>query len=290
MTPALAEWMRKLHPLRLQYEMLSDTNPFAPALAALADTVRKNRSPAAPSNPFLIAQETASKQIVGALESWGKLRDSISESVFLSVYGSPMVQAAAGVDPASEQPLRKAPKSSLHSELLQTRIAELKVRIEEGGLLECAIRGLLYAGSARRRVDERGVNALRRIHEAQPKLTLSQFKAMAREQFYLLLLDEEATIEAIPHMLPADMSQRQKAFDAIRDVLAASEELRGETAERLLRIQRLFGLEIKEPATVSRLDQAEPATKTPKAKGAPVTRPSSTEISGNGRSTRHEHH
>ena len=36
------------------------------------------------------------------------------------------------------------------------------------------------------------------------RLTLSQFKAMVREQFFLLLLDEEAALEAIPKMLPAN--------------------------------------------------------------------------------------
>ena len=129
MPPALADWMRQLHPLRLQYELVSDANPFAAVLAGIAQSVRENRMPAAPGNAVVIAQETASKQIVSTLESWGKWRDSMAESAFLSVYGSPAIQAAAGVDPASESPLRKAPKSSLHKQLIQARLAELKSRI-----------------------------------------------------------------------------------------------------------------------------------------------------------------
>ena len=231
-TPAMADWMRQLHPLRLQYEMVSDSNPFAAAIPALAHAVRENRTPVSSDNPFASAQEAVSKQAVASLDSWGKLRDSMLELVFLSIYGSPIVQAAAGVDPASDRPLRKAPKSALHRELIQTRIAELKSRIQEGGLLECTIRGLLYVGSARGRVDERGVNALRRIRltELKPRLTLPEFKAMAREQFYMLLLETEAALEAIPGLLPADMTQRRKAFGAIREVLAASDELTGEAA------------------------------------------------------------
>ena len=46
-TPAFAKSMRKMHPLRLQYEMLSDENPFAKMLADMAETVpatgRKSR-------------------------------------------------------------------------------------------------------------------------------------------------------------------------------------------------------------------------------------------------------
>ena len=113
------------------------TNPFAAAMGDAAKLVRENRSPATPENPFAIAQEAASQQIVSALNTWGELRDSMAEFVFLSVYGSPIVQAAAGVDFASDRPLRKAPKSTLHRALIQERIADLKSRICEGGLIEC---------------------------------------------------------------------------------------------------------------------------------------------------------
>ncbi len=196
-TPATAEWMQKLHPLRLQYALLNDSNPFASALGALAEQVRRERKTVQPQNPCLQAQEAASRLITSTLEGWGKLRDSMLETVFLSVYGSPALQTAAGIDPASKTPLRKAPKSALHQELIQSRIADLKSRIEEGGLLECSIRALVYAGSARGRVDERGVTALKNMRESQdrPGLTLSQFKILAREQFYLLLLDPDSTLE-----------------------------------------------------------------------------------------------
>jgi pimeloyl-ACP methyl ester carboxylesterase len=262
-TPAMAEWVRKLHPLRLQYELLNDQTPFAPALAEAAQQVRQNRLAVPRENPFVKAQEAVSKIIESSLDCWGKMRDSMQETVFLSVYGSPAVQAAAGIDPASSEPPRKAPKSSLHRELVENRIAELKSKIDKGGLFECTIRGLIYAGSARGRVDERGVNALRRMRLAEeaPKITLEQFKELAREQFYLLSIDPEATLEAIPSILPRDVALRRKAFGAIKDILSASEELTGETAKRLQRIGRLFGLDAEEIP-------AEPSKKIPKKDAA----------------------
>ncbi|MGA7328589.1 MAG: DUF3141 domain-containing protein [Rhodomicrobium sp.] len=243
-SPAVAEWMRKLHPLRLQYELLSDENPVAPAITAMAAEARQNRKPVTPDNLFLAAQETASKQITTALEMWGDMRDHLLESIFLTLYGSPALQAAAAINPASNRPLRKAPKSTVHRTLIQHRVEELQSRIGQGGLQEATIRGLLYAGTSRGRVDERGVNALRKIRLADRKsrLTLAQFKAMAREQFYILMLDPEATIQAIPALLPQDIRQREKAFSAIRDVLEASEPITGDAAKRLGRIQQLFGL------------------------------------------------
>lgn len=242
--PAFAELVRMMHPLRLQYEMLSDENPFATVLGEIADRVRNNRYPVSPDNPFLAAERTASEQIVHALESWGTLRDTFVETLFLSIYGSPVLQAAAGVDPKSAEPQRAASKSVLHRELVLNRIAELKSRIGMGGLLESTIRGLIYVGLARGRVDERGVNALKAIRRADgmPPLRLAEFKATARDQFFMMLLDAEATLDAIPALLPPDKALRQKAFGAIENVLEASGELTGEAAERLNRVRELFGL------------------------------------------------
>jgi pimeloyl-ACP methyl ester carboxylesterase len=241
--PAMAEWMRKLHPLRVQYEMWSDENPFAGIVKEAAKSVRENRQPVDAANPFITAQEAVSRQIIDALDSWGKMRNRAAESMFLSIFGTPVVQAMAGVDAKSER--RLAPRSSLQRRLIEQRVAELKTRIREGGLAEAAIRGLLYAGSARGSVDERGFNALRRMRRSgqTPSLTLEQFKAIAREQFYMLLLDQEATLAAIPGMLPADMNQRRKMFNTIKEILSASGQLEGECLNRLRQVERLFGLE-----------------------------------------------
>ena len=242
-TPAFAELMRMMHPLRLQYEMLSDENPFAKMLGEIAEGVRSNRQQISPDNPFLKAQEAASEQIVNALESYGKIRDSFMENLFLSIYGSPALQAAVGVNPNSSEPQRAAPKSALHRELIQHRIEEIKSHIKKGGLHECTLRGLIYVGLARGRVDERGMNALKGIRglAGMPRLTLEQFKAMAREQFFMLLLDPDATLEAIPALLPDNMAQRQEAFESMKKVLEASGELTGDAVDRLNRVRIRLG-------------------------------------------------
>ena len=133
-------------------------------------------------------------------------------------------------------------KSLLHRELLQARISDLKSHIDKGGLQECVIRGLLYVGLARGKVDERGTHALRqvRLSEGRPRLTVAEFKAMAREQFLLLLLEPEATLAAIPKMLPVSVDERQNGLAAIRKVLSASGEISGEAAQRMKRIVTLF--------------------------------------------------
>jgi hypothetical protein len=248
-TPQVAEAMKRFDTGRLQYEAFTDANPWMPGLAKAAEQARENRKPVASDNPFLAAQQTFSDQIVKLLESFRETTEKASEAMFLAIYGSPALQAAVGVDPESARPRRPA-KSPMHQELLEKRIAELKSKITQGGLIECCIRGLLYAAAPRGAVDERGFEALRRIRmtEAGSRLSLAQYKAMVREQFFMLLLDTEATLAAIPKLLPEDVAERRKGLAAIRNVLSAASEISGETAERLKRVVSLFGVNEAEPS------------------------------------------
>ena len=237
----LADWLRQMHPLRLQYELFSDTNPMMAGVAAVADQVRKNRKPANSDNAFIGLQENVSQQIVAALDSWRDFSEALAERTFLTIYGSPALQAAVGIDQSGKRPLRKASKSPLHQDLLQKRIAELKSRLAAGGLPEAVTRALLYAGMARAAVDERGFELVRRMRESQSAMPLAAFKAMVREQFNILLIDTEAALAAIPAMLPPDAEARLNAVELIKTVLSARGELSAEDRRRTDEIARLFG-------------------------------------------------
>ena len=241
----MAEWMRQMHPLRLQYEAFSDKNPLMGQVQSMAENVREERKPVGADNPFLAFQERMSTQIAANLDAWRQMTETLAERTFLSVYGSPVLQAAAGIDPNDTHP-RRASKNPLHRELLQSRIADLKSRIATGGIRECLARGLLYVGGARGGVDERGLAAIRRLrelHDERPRLTLAQFKALIREQFFMLLIDQDAALAAIPSLLPADAGQRRKAFAALRQVASARGDITGEVAERLQQVGQLFGVD-----------------------------------------------
>jgi hypothetical protein len=243
-TPQMAELMRNWHPLRVQYDAFSSENPWMKTLENAADKAREERKPVAQDNPFLAFQEQMSKQIVSSLDQWRDSQEALSEAMFLAIYGSPALQSAVGVDPKSTLSRRREmdPK---HRELLQARIAELKSKIGSGGLREAGIRALLYVGSVRGMVDERSLEALRRLRQADEsaRVTLAEFKMLVREQFFMLLLDREAALAAIPGLLPESMDERRKAFAAIQEVLSASAEISGEVARRLKQVAELFGLE-----------------------------------------------
>jgi hypothetical protein len=226
----MAGLMRNWHPARVQYEAFSGQNPLMKTVEATAEQVREQRKPAASDNPFVAFQENVSKQIVNALDQWRDSQEALSEALFLSVYGSPALQAAVGIDPQST-PSRKQGMSSKYRKRLEARIAELKSQIGNGGLREAAIRGLMYVGAARGMVDERSLEALRGLRRMDQgsRLTLAQFKMMVREQFFMLLLDQDAALAAIPKLLP--------------EVLSASAAISGEVAKRLGRVAELFGID-----------------------------------------------
>jgi pimeloyl-ACP methyl ester carboxylesterase len=241
----MAEWMQQLHPLRLQYEFFSNANPLMAPVATLAEQVRKDRKPSEANNPFVAMQENASRQIVAGLDAWRDMTEALAERTFLTIYGLPSLQAAVGLDPAATRPLRQAAKNPLHQELLQKRIAELKSRIPIGGLREAVIRGLLYAGMTRAAIDERGFELTRRIRQAHGDIPLSDFKALVREQFNMLLIDQEGALRAIPAMLPSDAEERRKAFDLIKQVLGARGEMSPEDEKRMTEVARLFDVDDK---------------------------------------------
>jgi pimeloyl-ACP methyl ester carboxylesterase len=238
----VAETLQHMHPLKVQYEILSNANPFMAPVAAMAEEVRKNRKPVASDNPFVAMQETVSKQIVAALDGWRDFTEAVAERTFLTVYGSPALQAGAGIDPADTRPLRKPARNPLHDELLQKRIAELKSDIPSGGLREAVVRALIYMGMGRGSVDPRGFGTVRRLRTRYGDMPLSEFKTLVREQYFMLLIDRDASLAALPSMLPAEAETRREAFDVIQDVMAACGELSTEDEKRLSEIGRLFGI------------------------------------------------
>ncbi|WP_439648274.1 DUF3141 domain-containing protein [Acuticoccus kalidii] len=241
--PAVAETMRRLHPLRLGYESFGASNPWLGWVAEAAAATRKGRRRVAADNPWLSLQDQASRQIAATLDSVRVMAETAAEDTFRALYGSPALQAALGIDANSDRRPRKPARSLLHTRLIEHRIAALRAGMGDGGLPEALVRALVYVGMARGRVDERGFAAIRRLREGREDaraLSLAAFKAMVRDQSYMLWIDEEAALAAIPQLLPADTAARNSALDRLASVLGASGALTGEAAARFDRIAALF--------------------------------------------------
>jgi pimeloyl-ACP methyl ester carboxylesterase len=259
-----AQWMRRLHPLRLQFELLSPVNPFVrPLLGSVAD-VRKSRQPVSEDNQFWRAQEQLSDWIEASLDAYRDARDQAYEAWFDAIYGSPLVQAMVGLK-ASDVSRRHRPRTDgAHRALVARRIEELKAGITKGGPREAVLRALLYIRMPEGAVDERGFNLLRRMREETGKgLTLAAFKKLVREQYFMLQLDERRAVEAIPSMLARDPELASRMASTARRLIEVVGLSNKESKARLAEMKALFeGKVVREAAArahVSAIRRSRPA-------------------------------
>lgn len=252
-----AEWLRRLNPARLQFELFSDRNPLMRPVADLAAQVREERRPAAQDNPLTELQKQVSRQIESALDAYRDLRDNWSEQTFMAFYGSLLLQALVGLQ-ANDAPPRRHPGDEPEDvAFVRQRITELKRSIAEGDPATAAIRALLYVGLGPDlsdvTIDERGFNALRQIKaERGGTMTLGEFKRIVREQFLMLLLDEQQALATLPGMLGPDPAQRRRTIEALRRVASAVDGHDRAHQERLATIEQLIGQEKDEKKMRSR--------------------------------------
>jgi pimeloyl-ACP methyl ester carboxylesterase len=216
----LAEWMRKMHTLRLPYEMFSPANPFLKSVPTTADNVRENRQPVPPDNALWQAQERMGKAIESSLKTYGEIRDRALETMFHAFYGSPLLQALVGIRASDASPRHRPGVDAVYRAFLAQRVDELTRNIARGGPREAVIRALLYIRMPEGVADERGFRLLEHMREdAGSGLSLANFKTMVRDQFFMLLLDERRAIEAMPAMLDADLELAQGMAAKLRKLI-----------------------------------------------------------------------
>ena len=242
-TETSAELMRRTHPNRLRFEMYSDQNPLMRPVAQWAETVRENRRPATPDNPFLAVERMMSDMIAGGLEMWGNARDAATEAFFFNTYGSQFLQAMVGLRGEGAVASRRIGRDLAREAAARQAAVHLEQRIDQGGLLEAAVRALIYVRLPEGKADERGFAALKQIGDELPlakRVGFVRFKEIVKEQYLILLLDAERAIAALPKLLPDDRQQCQEALGLVRRVLAARGTLPEEGRRRLGRIEAMF--------------------------------------------------
>jgi Protein of unknown function (DUF3141) len=239
------QMMRDLHPNRLRFAMFSDRNPAMQPAKELAERVRAARKPAAADNPLRGVEEAASKWISACWENYRLARDAMTEAAFLGTYGSPVLQAMVGLGTPAPHAERRINRDVAREAVAAQRRAELEQRFEVGGLPEAIVRAMIHIRLPEGRVDERGFAALQAVRRVQPanrRLSFGEIKALFRDQYLLLRLDEERAVRAIPRLLPQSERWRQTAWAAVCEVIAARGELPDEGKRRLERLQALFGV------------------------------------------------
>ena len=242
-TETSAQLMRRSHPNRLRFEMFANENPFMRPVADWAEAVRGNRRPASPDNPFLAFERMMSDMVTSGLEMWGKARDTATEAFFFNTYGSPFLQAMVGLRADETSVSRRTGRDVAREAAAKQAAVHLEQRIDQGGLIEAAVRALIYVRLPEGKVDERGFAALKQISAELPaakRVGLARFKEIVKEQYLILLLDAERAIAALPKLLPVNRRQCEEALALVRRVLAARGPLPEEGRRRLERVEALF--------------------------------------------------
>jgi len=240
-TEQSAEWLRRTHPLRLGYELLSDRNPAVKPLAAVAERVQKNRQPVAADNLFLQWEKMFSDWMTTSLDAFRGWRDMLMEQMFFGVYGQSWLQALLGLRASDDPPRHHPGRESDHAAFVERRIEELRAKMDKGGPREAALRALIYVGMPEKGTDEREFEMLRRIRtEYGAEKSLAEFKQDLREQYYILRIDESRAIELIPKLLKGHEDEGPQLLEYIRRIVYADGSLGEEAQRRLAEVERMF--------------------------------------------------
>jgi pimeloyl-ACP methyl ester carboxylesterase len=242
---ASAELSRAANPSRVERWGLSNLNPWMFWVQAMAESVRTHRRTAAPDNPFTKAEREVSGRIEQSLDRVRDAKDAMSERMFKAIYEAPWLAAAVGL--GADALGRRGPPSATweHDELKRLKRQEVESQFETGSLLDAWARILLYVRREESVVDERPYNLMRRmIDEMDPehRPALAAVKAAIKRQAFVVALDEERAIAALPALIP-EMQHRRKGVEAARKVAGARGKLSAHQDERFQRLATVLSLD-----------------------------------------------
>lgn len=233
------EVMRRSNIHRLDHWMWSDVNPAMTLIAEAAERIRGERRMAKPDNPFRTAEKLTSDLIIDWLDHFRDFRDRASETLFYATY-TPLKHLMS--DEEAELLARRRQKLDQGSRQARAWIEhEVKPHMTDGGVPEASLRIMLWLARRQPAVDAQ------RFRLAEKAITGSdifagldsrQMRDALRQQFFLLMIDEDRAIAALPEMLPNEESRRA-ALDLVDKVAA---DIGGLSAEQKADLARLRDL------------------------------------------------
>jgi pimeloyl-ACP methyl ester carboxylesterase/tellurite resistance protein len=218
--PWMAEGLRQLHPLRLQRSLFSDANPFLWPLATWSSLAKQHRRPAAPDNPFVVAETNFSNYITASLNLYKDIRDSMQEWIFKSIYNNPWVTFWWG----EQAPSKDQEHAEEKLELLRRReLAFARQNANQGGFSEAVIRIIIAVTGVDRVVDKREVetaDSIVRRHKLFEHYSPAEIKQMVRDQARILSAQNDLAISGLAAMLPTQ-AEREEAFNVAIKIAVA---------------------------------------------------------------------
>ncbi len=251
-TEPMADALRQMHPLRMQYRFFSDDNPLMAPLKALAPMVREQRRQAPPTNALRQYEQKMSEAIIAGLDHYRDARDRMQEATFKAIYGPKALGAFFYIQEDMEAAEGPIGRSKREQAALDATIESIKMRIEDGGFAEgwARIVAALMLGSGG--INERELEAGRKIREMHPQLgqlSIADRKRLLRDQSYMLQLDHDRALAALPKLLPTP-EERREAWEMAKTIAMGDgvvDEAQQQTLNRLEKALQLQGI-AKQPS------------------------------------------
>ena len=229
----------KLNHAELPYEVFSQRNPLMQQVAQLAEQVREQRQPVSADNPLLQWQEAMSQAIVAALDGYRDLRDASIEKIFLSVYGSPVLQAMLGLAGTTEPPRQSPGIEPARAALIKQRIGELKARLAEGGAARSRDPRAGVHRHGRRRRRRAGLQRTAPDPHREPGPDAAGLQAGAARAVLQPAARPRGGAGRHPEDAAGRRGQRTRILEAIRRTVGAAGQPSGEKAQRLAQIEQI---------------------------------------------------
>ncbi|HEY5225412.1 MAG TPA: DUF3141 domain-containing protein [Methylovirgula sp.] len=242
----LADMSHAMNPLRLGYTIFADSNPWMKGVQKLAAEVVTERKPVAPENPFLAIQTQVSDKIIANLDAYRDARDKLVEQTFFGFYGSSFVQALFGLNDQSE--VRPLPSVSPEKLAAREALAHADAaKLQIGGFDAALTRSVLYVNAAEHRLDQRCAFALNVARQHLLHLALPGFKALVRDQAFLLQLETDRAVEALAASVPG-ADERKELMKQVRAITGAGVAPTAAERVRLDRLAKVLAAPIEKPA------------------------------------------
>lgn len=236
-TRSSAELSRALHPKRLERAFASSKNPLMLQVAHAADSLRGNRTKAAPDNPFLAAEALWVEGVEQVIDFWRDTRDMIYELTFFTLWSTPWARAFGRTHEA-----RRTLKNTDELRGLP-EVAAALCNIDRGGFAEAVIRMLVLLAENRKGVRrDRLERSSKVLTQDEPFRSLGADRRalIIHEQTLIATYEPERAVETLPTLLP-DPDERRLALAVVRYIPGTTEEMSSETIRLLQRFHDVLG-------------------------------------------------
>jgi len=221
-TEQSAEILRWLNPSRMKYYLFSERfNPAMTLFRFWAEWVRKNRRAVRADNYFVSVERDMAQTIEDVLDTYRELRDDVYRNLFKTIYG-PL--GLANLFPGKQAQVLEQENMEREA-AVHRKVEELKGRMDQGGFIEALIRLVMAAMIHIGMIDYRSSLIAKKLKERRPpKVNLSreEWRGMIRDQYFMLVIDEDRAIASLAKLLPS-REEREQCLAMMMEIMMISD-------------------------------------------------------------------